>query len=209
MEDGDNDGVSDYFDKDPETPEGYIVDGSGVAQDTDKDGIPDELDDDPYSTKGAQVDANGVEYDQDADGIPDAKDLEQNTPTGQLVNFQGVSIKDRIGGGGGNDSYFLPSVYFDFNKSLVTKANYQRMAVIANYMKANPNAKLEVVGHTDPIGTESYNTNLSERRAKAVVKALVNDFDMDESRLEVTAKGESELVSKRNDINRRVEFRIK
>ena len=83
------------------------------------------------------------------------------------------------------------------------------MAVIANYMKANPNAKLEVVGHTDPIGTESYNTNLSERRAKAVVKALVNDFDMDESRLEVTAKGESELVSKRNDINRRVEFRIK
>jgi outer membrane protein OmpA-like peptidoglycan-associated protein len=209
MEDGDNDGVSDYFDKDPETPEGYVVDGSGVSQDTDRDGIPDELDEDPYSTKGAQVDANGNEYDQDADGVPDSKDLEQNTPTGQLVNYQGVSIKDRIGGGGGNDSYFLPSVYFDFNKSLVTTANYQRMAVIANYMKANPDAKLEVVGHTDPIGTESYNTNLSERRAKAVVKALVNDFDMDESRLEVTAKGETELVSKRNDINRRVEFRIK
>ena len=208
MEDGDNDGVSDYFDKDPETPEGYVVDGAGVSQDTDKDGIPDELDEDPYSTKGGQVDANGVEYDQDADGVPDAKDLEQNTPTGQLVNYQGVSIKDRIGGGGGNDSYFLPSVYFSFNKSFVTTANYQRMAVIANYMKANPDVKLDVVGNADPLGTESYNQNLSERRAKAVVKALVNDFDIEESRLNPVGKGEKELVSKRNDINRRVEFRI-
>ena len=67
MEDGDNDGVSDYFDKDPETPEGYVVDGSGVSQDTDKDGIPDELDEDPYSSKGAQVDANGNEYIIDAE----------------------------------------------------------------------------------------------------------------------------------------------
>ncbi len=209
MADGDNDGVSDYFDKEPETPEGYIVDGGGTTLDLDRDGIPDEIDEDPFSTKGAEVDANGREYDADQDGVPDGSDLEPNTPVGQLVNYQGVAIKDRIGGGSGNDSYFLPSVYFDFNKSLLTKANYQRMAVVANYMKANPGIKVDVVGNTDPVGTESYNQNLGERRAKAVIKAMVNDFDIDESRFNVVSKGESELISKRNDINRRVEFRIK
>ena len=206
MADGDNDGVSDYFDKEPETPEGYIVDGGGTTLDLDKDGIPDEIDDDPFSTKGEEVDANGREYDDDTDGVPNGRDLEPGTPNGTLVNFQGVTIP---GGGSANDSYFLPSVYFDFNKSLLTKANYQRMAVVANYMNANPDVKVDVVGNTDPVGTESYNQNLGERRAKAVVKAMVNDFDIDESRLNAVSNGEAELISKRNDINRRVEFRIK
>ena len=207
MEDGDNDGVSDYFDKEPDTPEGYMVYGGGQAVDQDKDGIADDIDEDPYSTKGAKVDANGRELDDDGDGVPNSHDLEPNSKPGAFVNYQGVTIVDKVGGGGNNEA-FLPNIYFDFNKSNVTSANYQRLATIAKFMEANPDVKLKVVGHTDKVGTESYNQGLSERRAKAAVKALVDDFGIDASRLEAVAKGKTMLVSKRDDINRRVEFHI-
>jgi OOP family OmpA-OmpF porin len=83
------------------------------------------------------------------------------------------------------------------------------LVTIARFLEANPNANLRVIGHTDKVGTESYNNGLSERRAKAAKKALVEDFGIDESRLEVVSKGKSQLISKRDDINRRVMFEVK
>ena len=42
-------------------------------------------------------------------------------------------------------------------------------------MKKNPNLKVAVVGHTDNTGDFNYNLQLSQRRAKAMVDALVKD----------------------------------
>ena len=42
-------------------------------------------------------------------------------------------------------------------------------------MKQNPDLKVAVVGHTDSTGDFNYNLKLSERRAKAMVEALVKD----------------------------------
>ena len=206
--DGDNDGVSDYFDKEPETPEGYRVYGGGQAVDQDQDGIADDVDQDPYSTPGAKVDANGRELDDDGDGVPNGKDLEPNTKPGSFVNFQGVNIQDKVGGGGASEA-FLPQIYFAFDKANIDQANYQRLATIARFLQANPNVTLVVVGHTDPVGGEQYNYKLSERRAKAAKMALINDFGIDEGRIEMEGKGKTQLVSKRDDINRRAEFQIK
>jgi len=208
MKDEDNDGVSDYFDKEPGTPEGYMVYGGGQAVDQDKDGIPDEIDEDPFSTKGTKVDANGRELDDDGDGVPNSHDLEPNTKSGSFVNYQGVTILDKVGGAAKGSEAFLPNIYFNFNKSAVTSANYQRLATVAKFLEANPNVKLRVIGHADKVGSESYNQSLSERRAKAAINALVNEFGVDPSRLEAVAKGKSMLVSKRNDINRRVDFEV-
>ena len=61
-DDADNDGVSDAFDKSPNTPLGVAVDGSGNALDVDMDNVPDYRDADPFSNRGAQVDENGVEH---------------------------------------------------------------------------------------------------------------------------------------------------
>jgi len=207
MGDADNDGVSDYFDKEPETPEGYMVYGGGQAVDQDKDGIPDEIDEDPYSTKGAKVDASGRELDTDGDGVYDGMDLEPSSKPGAFVNYQGVTIIDKIGGGGAEA--FLPMIYFDFDKANITSANYQRLATIARFLDANPNTKVVVFGHTDKVGGEQYNFKLSDRRAKASKMALVNDFGIDESRIEIVGKGKTQLASKRDDINRRAEFQIK
>jgi OOP family OmpA-OmpF porin len=90
--DKDNDGISDLFDKDNNTPEGAKVYGDGTAIDTDGDGIIDMNDADPFTPKGAKVDALGQELDTDGDGVPDSRDLEPNTPSGAVINFQGITL---------------------------------------------------------------------------------------------------------------------
>lgn len=204
--DDDGDGVSNMFDKDNETPEGTVVDGSGVALDVDGDGVADALDQDPFTPRGAQVDATGREMDDDGDGVPNSRDMEPNTPEGEMVNFQGM----RISGGMEGDmvNAFLPDVYFNFSSARVSAANEQRLATIAKVMMANEDVTMDVIGHTDPVGSERFNLNLSERRAKAVVDALVNTYGIDAGRFNVVAKGEGAQFGNNNSINRRVEFKV-
>lgn len=202
--DDDKDGVNNLFDKDNSTPEGYVVDGSGVALDVDEDGIPDSMDEDPFTAKGAKVDANGRAVDSDGDGVADYMDKEANTPAGTMVNFQGMTIK------GGMDNAFIPSVYFNFNSAEITAANHQRLAVIAKLLKNNPNTKMVVTGYADKRGTEEYNKNLGMRRAEAVKKQLTQVYGVDGARIETKSEGENApLAEGRNDINRRVDITIK
>lgn len=204
--DDDGDGVSNYFDKDANTPEGVVVDGSGRAMDTDGDGIADHMDADPYTSRGAKVDAQGREVDTDGDGVPDSQDMDNNTPKGAMVNFQGKEIQ---GGLGDAANALLPTIYFSTNSATVSSANAERLAVIARMMKANPNMKLKVVGNTDKTGSEQYNMNLGMRRATAVVKELEQSFGIDASRLTAESAGETNAVSGKNlKVNRRVEFII-
>jgi OOP family OmpA-OmpF porin len=204
--DTDGDGVPDKFDEDNNTPNGVAVDGRGRALDVDGDGVPDYMDVDPFSPKGAEVDASGREKDSDGDGVPDSRDREPNSAKGALVNFQGVTIPTA---GGAVINSFIPSVYFSLESSTVTYANYERLAVVGKMLKANPDLKLRIIGHTDPTGSESYNQKLSERRAQSVVDHLVKYYGIDESRLVVSARGENEQLNDGyNKVNRRVDFEI-
>lgn len=200
--DDDKDGVNNFFDKEGNTPEGSVVDGAGQALDADGDGIPDYMDADPFTAKGAQVDADGRAVDSDKDGVPDFMDKEANTPEGTMVNFKGQTIKVSSGG-----NAYVPSIFFNFNSATITAANYERLAVIAKVMKANPDMKFTVVGHADKRGSEEYNKNLSMRRAQAVVKALNQSFGIDEGRFTTQAEGETDpLAESRNDVNRRADL---
>lgn len=205
--DSDGDGVSDYFDKDPDTPEGVAVDGAGRPLDVDMDGIPDYMDADPFTNKGAKVDKDGREIDSDGDGVPDSQDLEPNTPRGALVDVRGREI-DLSKGGAQMVDAFLPQVYFAFNSATVTAANRERLATIARVLQNNENISLELVGHTDKVGSEEYNQKLGERRAQAVKDYLVKNFSIDASRLQVKSKGKGQPLAKYNHINRRVEMFI-
>lgn len=205
--DSDGDGVSDFMDADDNTPKGYVVDGSGRAMDVDRDGIPDDIDQDPFTPRGAKVDATGRELDSDGDGVADSRDLEPNTPAGKLVNFQGREIKGGMGDAATNA--FLPDIFYGFNSARLTSANEQRLFTIAKIMMADESIKMEVIGRTDPVGSEKYNLNLSQRRAQAVVDALVNTYGISADRFEVKGLGESSQTGSNKDINRRVEFRLK
>lgn len=204
--DSDGDGVSDAFDLEANTPKGALVDGSGRALDLDGDGIRHELDTDPFSSRGVRVDGSGREMDSDGDGVVDSKDLEANTPSGSIVNFQGKKIDGTVSNQVA--SAFIPEVHFGTNSASVSAEDEAKLAVVAKMMKSNPSLRLRVVGHADATGSERVNLRVGERRAKAVVRVLTTTFGISDARFEVVSKGESELLSKKNVHNRRVEFQF-
>lgn len=181
--DTDGDGVSDAFDAEQNTPSGVAVDGKGNALDVDMDGVADYEDEDPFTPRGVQVDVNGRELDSDKDGVANSIDIEPNTDAGATVNFQGKEIRGAKGA-------FMPAIYFDFNSSKVSYANYERLAAVAALLQANPNYKLRVIGYADSVGNSLNNNKVALSRANAVVEALNTMFSIEASRLTAESKGE-------------------
>jgi peptidoglycan-associated lipoprotein len=64
-------------------------------------------------------------------------------------------------------------VRFAFDASTLDEEATRIVQENANYLLANPNAKIRIEGHADERGTREYNLALGERRAKAVAKALM------------------------------------
>jgi outer membrane protein OmpA-like peptidoglycan-associated protein len=78
---------------------------------------------------------------------------------------------------------------------------------LAKLLNHNPNMRLRLVGHTSKEGSEDFNQKLSEERAKAAVDFLINERNIDASRLEYKGVGSSQpLDAEQLDINRRTEF---
>ena len=84
----------------------------------------------------------------------------------------------------------MPAVYFDFNSSKVSYANYERLAAVASLLQANPTYKLKVIGFADTVGNSANNHKIALRRANAVIDALSNMFSIDSARLTAESKGE-------------------
>lgn len=74
-------------------------------------------------------------------------------------------------------------IYFDFNKADVKPESEPVLKEIAKLLKQNPKLNLYVVGHTDNVGSLATNMGLSQRRADAVVQALVSKHGVDAKRL--------------------------
>lgn len=211
--DADEDGVSDFFDKDTDTQEDVTVDGSGRALDVDKDGIPDYADMEPLSDIGAETDEFGISLDDDGDGVPNHKDADPNTADGTFVNFQGESIQDNIdipdvdtmGTGNG---FGLPSVYFDTDLAKIKKEWEDELFLIARTLKRNANLKVTVVGHCDERGSKEYNEALGMRRAQAVIQYLTNNYKIDAAQMTAVSKGKDEMKTNKLHINRRVDVEI-
>lgn len=105
---------------------------------------------------------------------------------------------------------FSDTVFFEFNKSDVRAEAMVGIRAMADLMKGNPRLKIEVRGHTDAIGTEARNKTLSDERAQAVRRALV-ELGVAESRLRARGFGfERPVASNETEEgrqkNRRVEF---
>lgn len=103
-------------------------------------------------------------------------------------------------------------LHFDRDKSAVTPAAAAVIKDLAAIAAACPADKLEVGGHTDNIGSESYNQALSERRAVAVAKAL-GEAGVDQGRLSAVGYGETVPIGDNGTdagraLNRRIEIKI-
>lgn len=77
----------------------------------------------------------------------------------------------------------LYGIYFDTNKATLKPESDTTLAEVQKLMSADPAIKLLVVGHTDNVGEFEFNRDLSNRRAAAVVEALVSRYGVSAQRL--------------------------
>lgn len=111
-----------------------------------------------------------------------------------------------------NKSYVFKYVNFDFNSTLLKEKAKKEILTIYNYLKQNPTFRIEISGHTDNIGNESFNQNLSEQRAKSVLNYFIF-LGLTKNRIKSKGYGKNKpLVNNTSEnnrkINRRVEFKI-
>ena len=105
----------------------------------------------------------------------------------------------------------LYGIYFDFNKADVKPESDATLDEMAKLLKQTPARKLLVVGHTDNVGSFTFNMDLSQRRAAAVVAALTTRFGVGKDRLTPVGVSFASPVASNTDEggrakNRRVEL---
>ena len=106
----------------------------------------------------------------------------------------------------------LGDVLFAFNKADLSAQAGPRLDKLANFLKQFPDRKLLIEGYTDSVGGDSYNQDLSDRRAQAVRDALVQR-GVDSSRVTARGYGKAHPVADNASpegraMNRRVEIVI-
>ena len=99
-------------------------------------------------------------------------------------------------------------INFARNSDVVPSSAFPFIDRIADLLRAEAQVKLQVEGHTDAIGSEVYNLQLSRRRAAAVADYLVQKQGVNMARLVVVGLGESVPLAENgyDPRNRRVQF---
>ena len=87
------------------------------------------------------------------------------------------------------------NVEFEFDKAVVRNIYGDELAAVANAMKAHDDIDLVLEGHTDAIGSDAYNQDLSARRAAAVKERIVQDYGIDPGRISTVGYGESRPIA--------------
>ena len=94
-------------------------------------------------------------------------------------------------------------IFFLINKTIIRDTEAQKVKDIADYMKKYPNSKVVVTGYADAgTGNDKINDRLAAGRADAVVKSLINDYGITESRISYDSKGSRVQPFAENDLNR-------
>lgn len=107
---------------------------------------------------------------------------------------------------------FKSDMTFDFNSATVKPGLYSEMDRVANIMQRYPQTLIRVEGHTDSVGSETYNMELSRRRAQAVSNLLDQRY-VNRQRIKIIGFGEAYPIASNNtesgrQMNRRVEIKI-
>ena len=117
--------------------------------------------------------------DSDGDGVVDADDQCPGTPAGQKVTAYGCAQTEKL--------EIALNVQFASGKSEIDAKFTADLEKFAAFMNKYPETKAEIAGHTDNTGSEKMNNRISQKRADAVKKYLVDTMKVDQARL--TAKG--------------------
>ena len=133
--------------------------------------------------------------------------IEQEAMVQQLVADAEALLADldRVG------HVVLSGIFFDTDKDVVKAESQAALTEIAKLLEANPEVTAFIVGHTDMTGDLEHNLDLSNRRAAAVIDALVADHGISRDRLTPRGVGPLAPVASNETeagraLNRRVEL---
>jgi outer membrane protein OmpA-like peptidoglycan-associated protein len=98
---------------------------------------------------------------------------------------------------------------FGYNSAELTDSAKQQLKPIGEALSSGKLQILNFVieGHTDAVGSQTYNKTLSEQRAASVKQFLVDIYKLDEAHIQVIGKGKTDLLDPNNpdsEVNRRV-----
>lgn len=100
-------------------------------------------------------------------------------------------------------------IQFEIDQAEIQREVKEKLAVLATFMKQYPDTSAVIEGHTDDVGTDEYNMNLSQRRADRVVNYLVHDLGIAPVRLTAVGYGESRpLADNASEAGKRQNRRI-
>lgn len=209
--DMDNDGVIDSGDNCPNIA-GLPTNNGCPIKDTDGDGVIDSGDNCP-NIAGLPTNNGCPILDSDKDGVIDSAD---NCPkiSGVANNNGCPAVKKVINDINiVNDETFvsvIKKIEFKPGNYNFTQDSYSVLQSIAVYIKANPNSKYRIEGHTDSTGSYDRNRRLSKTRANAVKNYLI-DSGIPKERLTVVGLGETKPITtnftkKGRAKNRRIEI---
>jgi outer membrane protein OmpA-like peptidoglycan-associated protein len=142
----------------------------------------------------------GKDFDLDLD-LPDDPDL------AEFTYHLKIKVVERY-----IRTFVLENVYFDYNKWDIKPESYPALNNLYDQLKADPQMKIEVGGHTDSDGPDAFNMQLSQRRADAVRQYLVNK-GIAANRILTKGYGETAPIADNNTEagkakNRRTEIKV-
>lgn len=196
--DSDKDGIPDYLDQEPNTPEGYKVDNKGVTLDSDEDGIPDSIDPDPYGfskTMGLYFPDGTV---GGSDGAGNIYRLNDSIPKTEFVTIS-------------KSGFGLPTIVFPPNHFTVHVEQYSLLQQVARILMVDTSASLVIIGHSDNNKPNLTQLTLAERRALEVKRRLYKVYEIEEHRMLVFSHKDPYVEKYKmstEGLNRKVEFRI-
>lgn len=225
--DSDGDGIADSLDKCPNQV-GAREDDGCPPKDSDSDGFIDREDECPQ-VKGTlrgcpDADGDGIKDsedecpnakgegrfngcpDTDGDGIPDLRDKCPNSPApNSATGCPEIKKEDKA-----VLDYALQAVQFETGKSILKEDSKVVLDQVIGVLQRYPDFRLEIIGHTDNVGSEINNLKLSQRRAQACYDYLLSK-GISKNVMNSGGFGESNPIAPNDNkagrsINRRVEF---
>jgi outer membrane protein OmpA-like peptidoglycan-associated protein len=212
--DRDGDGIVDDADRCPDEPEtvnGFEDEDGCPESDRDGDGFYDTPDQDKCPDVPG-VAPDGCPSDRDGDRIYDNVDKCPDDPETYNNYEDEDGCPDQLPAPVAAFSGFIPGIRFDFDSAQLRPDMLETLDRAADTLKQYTDVRVDIYGHTDAKGTESYNDKLGHNRAQAVVDYLIGK-GVDASRLQAHSAGKREPVGPNDNDegraqNRRIEFRI-